>query len=174
MARRTGWVAAGAVVLAYAWIAVRGPQGIGTLMEKHSEIRELEEQNAAIVRQNQALRERIQRLEESDSEKELEVRKQLKLLRPGETTFLNRWARSPTCRSQAGGLRHHEILLRVFPRLAICVLAPSKTGRLGASSRRKVQEKDDPPWAYQLSGFEAAKFEAAKFLVEGPSPHCSR
>ena len=88
MARRTGWVAGAALVLVYAWIAVSGPQGIGTLMEKHSEIRELEEQNAAILRQNQALRERIQRLEESDSEKELEIRKQLKLLRPGETTFL--------------------------------------------------------------------------------------
>jgi cell division protein FtsB len=88
LARRTAWVAGAVVVLAYAWIAVRGPQGIGTLMEKHSEIRDLEEQNAAIARQNQALRERIQRLEESDSEKELEIRKQLKLLRPGETTFL--------------------------------------------------------------------------------------
>jgi cell division protein FtsB len=81
-------MAGAAVALAYAWIAVRGPQGVGTLMEKHSEIRDLEEQNAAMVRQNQALRDRIQRLEDSDSEKELEIRKQLKLLRPGETTFL--------------------------------------------------------------------------------------
>jgi cell division protein FtsB len=88
VARRTGWVAGATVVLAYAWVAFRGPQGIQTLIEKHSEIRELEEQNAAIVRQNQALRDRIKRLEQSDSEQELEIRKQLKLLRPGETTFL--------------------------------------------------------------------------------------
>jgi cell division protein FtsB len=88
VARRTGWVAGATVALAYAWMAFRGPQGIQSLIEKHSEIRELEEQNAAIVRQNQALRDRIVRLEQSDSEKELEIRKQLKLLRPGETTFL--------------------------------------------------------------------------------------
>jgi cell division protein FtsB len=88
VARRTGWLAGTAVALAYAWMAFRGPQGIQTLIEKHTEIRELEEQNAAIVRQNQALRDRILRLEKSDSEQELEIRKQLKLLRPGETTFL--------------------------------------------------------------------------------------
>jgi cell division protein FtsB len=88
VARRTGWVAGATVLLAYAWMAFRGPQGIQSLIEKHSEIRELEEQNAAMVRQNQALRDRIVRLEQSDSEQELEIRKQLKLLRPGETTFL--------------------------------------------------------------------------------------
>jgi len=88
VARRTGWLAGATVALAYAWMAFRGPQGIQTLIEKHSEIRELEEQNAGMVRLNQALRERIVRLEQSDSEQELEIRKQLKLLRPGETTFL--------------------------------------------------------------------------------------
>jgi cell division protein FtsB len=88
VARRTGWVAGATVALAYAWMAFRGPQGIETLIEKHHEIRDLEEQNAQIVRQNQSLRDRIIRLEQSDSEQELEIRKQLKLLRPGETTFL--------------------------------------------------------------------------------------
>ena len=88
IARRTGWMAGATVALAYAWMAFRGPQGIQTLLEKHGEIRELEEQNAAMVRRNQALRDRIKRLEQSDSEQELEIRKQLKLLRPGETTFL--------------------------------------------------------------------------------------
>jgi len=88
LARRTGWLAGATMVLAYAWMAFRGPQGIQTLMEKHREIRELEEQNAGMVRQNQALRDRIVRLEQSDSEQELEIRKQLKLLRPGETTFI--------------------------------------------------------------------------------------
>jgi cell division protein FtsB len=88
MARRTGWLVGATVALAYAWMAFRGPQGIETLLEKHREIQELEEQNAVIVRQNQALLERIKRLEQSDSEQELEIRKQLKMLRPGETMFL--------------------------------------------------------------------------------------
>ncbi len=57
-------------------------------MDKHREISDLEEQNADKARQIDALRERIKRLEQSGSEQELEIRKQLKLLRPGETTFL--------------------------------------------------------------------------------------
>jgi cell division protein FtsB len=88
LARRTGWLAGVTVALACAWMAFRGPEGIQTLIEKHRAIRELEERNAGIVRQNQALRDRIKRLEQSDSEQELEIRKQLKLLRPGETEFL--------------------------------------------------------------------------------------
>jgi cell division protein FtsB len=87
-ARRTGWVAGGTLVLAYAWMAFRGPQGIQSLVERHHEISRLEQQNADKARQIEALRERIRRLEQSGSEQELEIRKELKLLRPGETTFL--------------------------------------------------------------------------------------
>ena len=84
---KTAWVA-GFTLLVAVWLAFRGPQGIQSLIEKHREISALEQQNAEKVRQNEALRERIQRLEQSGSEQELEIRKQLKLLRPGETTFL--------------------------------------------------------------------------------------
>jgi cell division protein FtsB len=86
--RRTGWVAGVTLALAYMWMAFSGPQGIHTLIQKHDEIRLLEQQNADKARQIDALRQRIRRLEQSDSEQELEIRKQLKLLRPGETTFL--------------------------------------------------------------------------------------
>jgi hypothetical protein len=41
-----------------------------------------------MARENQRRRERIRRLEESRSEQEMEIRKQLKLQRPGETTFI--------------------------------------------------------------------------------------
>jgi hypothetical protein len=58
------------------------------LFEKRREIRLWEERNAALDRDNQLRRERLRRLEESSSEQELEIRKQLKLLRPGETTFI--------------------------------------------------------------------------------------
>lgn len=58
------------------------------LFEKRQEIRLWEERNAALDRDNQLRRERLRRLEESSSEQELEIRKQLKLLRPGETTFI--------------------------------------------------------------------------------------
>ena len=77
-----------AVVAVYAWIAVSGPQGLQTLLEKHREIRELQEQNAALTRELEHRRDRIRRLEESPSEQEMEIRKQLKLQKPGETTFI--------------------------------------------------------------------------------------
>jgi len=69
-------------------MALRGPQGIQALIEKRREIRELQEQNASMARENERRRERILRLENSTSEQEMEIRKQLKLLRPGETTFI--------------------------------------------------------------------------------------
>ena len=77
-----------AVVAVYAWIAVSGPQGLEALMEKRHEIRELQEQNATLNREIEHRRDRIRRLEVSPSEQEMEIRKQLKLLRPGETTFI--------------------------------------------------------------------------------------
>ena len=87
-ARRAGWIAGATLIAAYAWMAVRGPQGIQSLVEKHREIRALEEQNAQKAREIDELRQRIRRLEQSSSEQELEIRKELKLLKPGETEFL--------------------------------------------------------------------------------------
>ena len=86
--RRAGFILAFCVVLVYGLVAVRGPQGIQALLEKHREIRQLEEQNAAAARENERRKQRIQRLQTSTSEQEMEIRKQLKLLRPGETTFI--------------------------------------------------------------------------------------
>ena len=73
---------------AYGWVFLRGPQGFQTLIEKRREIRQLEERNANIKLENDRRKERIKRLEESHSEQEMEIRKQLKLQRPGETTFI--------------------------------------------------------------------------------------
>jgi cell division protein FtsB len=76
------------LVVAYGWMALRGPQGVGALVDKHREIRELQERNANASREIERRRERIRRLKDSSSEQEMEIRKQLKLLRPGETTFI--------------------------------------------------------------------------------------
>ena len=72
----------------YGYMSLRGPQGVPALMEKWREIRKLEEENANLQRENDYRRDRIKKLQESPSEQELEIRKQLKLLRPGETTFI--------------------------------------------------------------------------------------
>jgi cell division protein FtsB len=87
-ARRAGFILVITVVAAYGWVALRGPQGIPALLEKHREIRRLQEQNAGMVLENERRREHIRRLKESPSEQQMEIRKQLKLVRPGETTFI--------------------------------------------------------------------------------------
>jgi cell division protein FtsB len=76
------------LLTAYAFTALRGPQGLQALFYKYREIRTLEAQNAAAVVENQRRRERIEQLKTNTSEQEMEIRKQLKLLRPGETTFI--------------------------------------------------------------------------------------
>ena len=58
------------------------------MLNKRREIRQLEEQNAAVAAEIERRKERIQRLEQNTTEQEMEIRKQLKLLRPGETTFI--------------------------------------------------------------------------------------
>ena len=76
------------MVLAYGLVALRGPRGIPALLEKRREIQQLQEQNAATSAEIERRKERIERLEHSGPEQEMEIRKHLKLLRPGETTFL--------------------------------------------------------------------------------------
>ena len=86
--RRAGYIIAFALAVVYGVVALRGPQGVSALLDKRQEVRQLEEQNAAKAAENERRRERIKRLEESSTEQEMEIRKQLKLLRPGETTFI--------------------------------------------------------------------------------------
>ena len=88
LGRRTGYAVAFTLVVLYGVVALRGPQGVSALLDKRREIRQLEEQNAAMAAEIERRKERIQRLEQSTTEQEMEIRKQLKLLRPGETTFI--------------------------------------------------------------------------------------
>ena len=88
MLRKTGYLTAAAILAVYAFIAFRGPQGIPTLMQKQGEVRSLQEQNADLVRDIQALRNRINDLEQKRDAQELEIRERLKVLRPGERRFI--------------------------------------------------------------------------------------
>ena len=73
---------------ACAYVVLRGPQGIPALRETWNQIRKQEEENANLQREIKYREDRIKKLQESPSEQELEVRKNLKLLRPGETSFI--------------------------------------------------------------------------------------
>jgi len=86
--RKTGYLTAMAIAAAYALVAFRGPNGIPALMEKRSQITILQEQNATMAADNKRKEERIRKLETDRSVQELEIRKRLKLLHPGETQFI--------------------------------------------------------------------------------------
>jgi cell division protein FtsB len=77
-----------ALVGVYVYAALRGPQGIPALKEKWNEIREMQMSNAELAARVNAKAERIRQLEEGQKAMEPEIRRQLKLQRPGETTFI--------------------------------------------------------------------------------------
>jgi cell division protein FtsB len=74
----------------YAFFAMRGPHGVAAYTQKRQEIREMEESNAALARENQIKREYIERLRQSQAEQELEIRQRLKLVKPNEKVFMKR------------------------------------------------------------------------------------
>ena len=88
MLKKTGYLSVVIILGIYTFIAFRGPQGIPTLMEKRKEITQLQEQNADLTREIAQKRDRIERLKHSKTEQDLEIRKQLKLQRPGDTIFI--------------------------------------------------------------------------------------
>src|SRR5215471_4850793 len=87
---RIGYGLALMMAVVYAFFAMRGPHGIAAWMAKRQEIRELEERNATLMRENQVRREYIERLEKSRDEQELVIRERLKLVKPNEKVFMKR------------------------------------------------------------------------------------
>ncbi|HWB95090.1 MAG TPA: hypothetical protein VG672_00255, partial [Bryobacteraceae bacterium] len=85
--RRLTYVIAFVIVGAYIVIALRGPQGIPVLLEKRKQIRELEEQNANLMRSLEIQRERIRRLAASKPEQEEQIRKDYHLQHPDDDTL---------------------------------------------------------------------------------------
>jgi cell division protein FtsB len=75
------------LVIGFGIYTVRGSQGIPALMKKQAEIKELEKGNAELAREIEKRRARIKRLEDNPAEQELEIRRQLKLVQPGEKVF---------------------------------------------------------------------------------------
>lgn len=86
--QKTGYVVVLAVIGTYALSAFRGPNGVQALMEKRRQISALQEHNATLAADNQRMADRIEKLKHDRNLQELEIRKRLKLLRPGETQFI--------------------------------------------------------------------------------------
>jgi cell division protein FtsB len=73
---------------AYGYVQLSGPNGVSALMEKRQEIRALEKENEQLQRDLAAKRLRIERLKSNPEEQEMEIRKELKLLKPGEKSYI--------------------------------------------------------------------------------------
>jgi len=72
---------------AYATITWRGPKGVRALEEKQRAIHNLEVQNANLARDNEAERQRIERLKHDPETQKLEIEKKLGLLPPNSTRY---------------------------------------------------------------------------------------
>lgn len=83
-----GLILALTLVSAYALAAVKAPQGLQAFFEKQRQIRQLQEENAAMQADIARRQDRIKRLQESPSEQDMEIRKRFHMQKPGETTFM--------------------------------------------------------------------------------------
>ncbi len=76
------------LVASYAYVTLRGPRGVHALVEKQSQIREMEKRNAELDKEIERRREHIRRLNDNPAEQELEIRERLKLVHPNEKVFI--------------------------------------------------------------------------------------
>ena len=74
--------------VAYAFVALEGPNGIPALLAKRHQVAEYEQQNQQILRENVQKEQRIDRLENNPIEQEMEIRQRLKLAKPGEKIYI--------------------------------------------------------------------------------------
>lgn len=86
--RKSGYIAAFALLSSYAVLAIRGPQGLPVLMERRKQVRELQEENATLAAEIKLKREHIARLKTNKSEQDLVIRERLGLGQADETHFI--------------------------------------------------------------------------------------
>lgn len=74
--------------IVYAFIVLRGENGIPGLLAKRRQVQEYEQTNQKLVREIEQKKDRIQRLQDNPTEQEYEIRQRLKLARPGEKIYI--------------------------------------------------------------------------------------
>jgi cell division protein FtsB len=84
---RFAYVIAIAMVIGFGIYTLRGSQGIPALMKKQAEIKELEKGNADLAKEIELKRAKLKRLQDNPAEQELEIRRQLRLVHPGEKVY---------------------------------------------------------------------------------------
>ena len=74
--------------VAYAFVSLRGPNGIPALLQRRGEIRRYEKENTELRRQMELRQQRIRRLELDPAEQEKEIRQRFKLAPPNEKIYI--------------------------------------------------------------------------------------
>jgi cell division protein FtsB len=74
--------------IVYAFITLRGPNGLQGLIEKRQQVHEFETGNEQLRREIEQKQTRIQRLQNDPQEQEIEIRQRLKLAAPGEKIYI--------------------------------------------------------------------------------------
>ena len=74
--------------IVYAFITLRGPNGIPALLDKRHQVHEIETANEQLQREIEQKQDRIQRLQNDPQEQEIEIRQRLKLAGHDEKIFI--------------------------------------------------------------------------------------
>ncbi|HWE53136.1 MAG TPA: septum formation initiator family protein [Bryobacteraceae bacterium] len=74
--------------IVYAFVTLRGPNGLQGLIEKRQQVHAFETDNEQLRREIEQKQTRIQRLENDPQEQEIEIRQRLKLAAPGEKIYI--------------------------------------------------------------------------------------
>lgn len=74
--------------IVYAFVELRGPNGIPGLLEKRRQVHEYETSNQQLHREIEQKQEWIQRLQTDPDEQEIEIRQRLKFAGPGEKVYI--------------------------------------------------------------------------------------
>jgi Sec-independent protein translocase protein TatA len=85
---RIGRACALLAIVAFVFFGLRVPRAIGDLRTKHEAIRRLQKENADLEKELKEKQDRVHKLRESRSEQELEIRRQLRYQREGETSII--------------------------------------------------------------------------------------
>jgi cell division protein FtsB len=72
----------------YAFVSLRGPNGIPGLLDKRRQVHEYEVGNEQLHREIEQKQERIQRLQNDPREQEIEIRQRLKFAAPNEKVYI--------------------------------------------------------------------------------------
>jgi cell division protein FtsB len=73
---------------AYATIMLRGPQGVGALDEKRRVVRQLEDENATLLKDIDEKKQLIRKLQKDPGTQERYVRERTGKTKPGDTSFV--------------------------------------------------------------------------------------